>query len=56
MPQSIAHKAETIANELPLTAKNIAKQKFTTHIISMSFPWKLRLLHGRIGIPINIIV
>lgn len=56
MPHSIAHEIDSIANELPCIAKKIAKQEFTAHISNKNFPWKLRLLHGRIGIPINIIV
>ena len=56
MPHSIAHEIDSIANELPWIAKKIAKQKFIAHISNKNFPWKLRLLQGRIGIPINIIV
>jgi len=38
MPQSIAQEIDSIANELPFTAKKIANKKFTMHISNTNFP------------------
>ncbi len=56
IPHSIAHKIDSIDNWLPLTAKKTATKKFTRQASNKNFPLELRLFHGHIGIPINIVV